>query len=155
MSLAWGLLGVVAIALAASFAARRARRALAAGLVSEICEILTLIEGHDLEAALARCRDGGAPPSLPALPTLSYRTEVKGLALLGAHVARLAAAFYGAAAALQDELRGLASEAGPQRAERARFAADELTRTFELGDETLRVLRDILSRRCRHVVSRA
>ncbi len=155
MSLAWGLSALLAIAIAAWCAARAARRALAAGLVGEICEALTLIEGHDLEAAIARCAEGGPAPSLPALPTLSYRHEMAGMALLGVHVSRLAAAFYGAAAALQDELHGLAGEGEGRRAERARFAAEELRRTFELGDETLRALRDILTCRLHNLVSRA
>lgn len=155
MSLAWGLLAFLVVAFAASYALRAFRRALAAGLVGEICEILTLIDTHDLEAALAHCGAGGMAPSLPVLPTLSYRNEMAGMALLGAHVSRLAAAFYGAAAALQDELRSLAGAAEGERAERAGFAAAELRRTFDLGDETLRALRDILTRRAHNVVSRA
>jgi len=155
MSLAWGVAALVAVAIAVFSAARAARRALAAGLIGEICEILTLIEGHDLEAALARCGEGGPAPSLPALPTLSYRAGLKEMALLGAHVARLAAGFYGAAAALQDELHGLTAANDGERALRVSFAATELRRTYELGDETLRALRDIVACRLHNVVSRA
>ena len=73
------------------------------------------------------------------------------MALIGAHVARLAAEFYAAAEALHDELGDLAAVApGPARAERLRSAKQELERTFDLGDETLRALRDVIARRrCR------
>lgn len=156
MSLAWGLLAFLVVAIAASFALRAARRALAAGLIGEINESLTLLENHDLEAALARCGAGGRAPSLPALPTLSYRSDAAWMALLGAHLARLSASFYASVEALQDELRGLSSEtAEAARAERAKSATQELQRTFALGDETLRSLRDVVSGRRHDKISRS
>ena len=156
MSLTWGLLAVLAVAIAASFAARAARRALAAGLIGEINESLTLLENHDLEAALALCADGGQAPSLPTLPTLSYRSDTALMALLGAHLARLSASFYASAEALQDELRGLSSETTETaRTERVKSASQALQRTFALGDETLRSLRDIISRRRCGSISRS
>jgi hypothetical protein len=156
MSLAWGLSALLAVAIAGWCAVRAARRALAAGLVGEICETLTLLETHDLEAALAHCGEGGLAPSLPALPTLSYRADVGWMALLGVHLARLSASFYASAQALQDELRGLSSEtAEAARTERAKSASQELQRTFTLGDETLRSLRDVVSRRRHDVISRS
>jgi hypothetical protein len=156
MSLAWGLLAFLVVAIAASFAARAARRALAAGLIGEINESLLLLENHDLEAALVRCGEGGRAPSLPELPTLSYRCETAWMALLGAHLARLSASFYASIEALQDELRGLSSEtAEAARTERARSASQELQRTFALGDETLRSLRDVVSGRRHDKISRS
>jgi len=151
MSLVWGLLAFLAVAIATLLAARAMRRALAAGLIGEISETLTLLETHDIEAGLAACGEAGATPSLPILPTLSYRGELARMALIGAHVARLAAAFYAAAETLHDELGDLAAAApGPARAERVRSAKRELERAFDLGDETLRALRDIVApRRCR------
>ena len=156
MSLTWGLLAFLVVAIAASFAARAARRALAAGLIGEINESLTLLENHDLEAALAHCAEGGRAPNLPALPTLSYRSDTAWMALLGAHLARLSASFYASAEALQDELHGLSSEtAEAARTERVKSASQELQRTFALGDEALRSLRDIVSRRRHDVISRS
>ncbi len=156
MSLAWGLSALLAVAIAAWWAVRAARRALAAGLVGEICETLTLLENHDLEAALAHCGEGGLAPSLPALPTLSYRADVGWMALLGVHLTRLSASFYASAQALQDELQGLSSEtAEAARTQRAKSASQELQRTFTLGDETLRSLRDVVSRRRHDVISRS
>ena len=156
MSLIWGLVALLAAAIAAICGVRAARRALAGGLIGEISETLTLLESHDLEAALALCGEGGRAPSLPALSTLSYRTGAGWMALLGAHLARLSASFYASAEALQDELRGLSSEtAVAARAERARSASQELQRTFTLGDETLRSLRDVVSRRRCGSISRS
>jgi hypothetical protein len=156
MSLIWGLLALLAVMVAATCGVRAARRALAGGLIGEISETLTLLETHDLEAALAHCGAGGRAPSLPALPTLSYRADAGWMALLGAHQARLSASFYASAEALQDELRGLSSEtAEPARSERAKSASQELQRTFTLGDETLRSLRAVVSRRRCGLVSRA
>ena len=145
MSLIWGLVALLAATVAATCGVRAARR--------EISETLTLLETHDLEAALAHCGEGGLAPSLPALPTLSYRADAGWMALLGAHLARLSASFYASAQALQDELRGLSSETvAAARTERARSASQELQRTFTLGDETLRSLRDVVSRRrCRSI----
>ena len=57
MSFAWALLALIALAAAATLALRAYRRALAAGLIGEICETLTLIESHDVEAGLARCSE--------------------------------------------------------------------------------------------------
>jgi hypothetical protein len=75
------------------------------------------------------------------------------MALLGAHLARLSASFYASAQALQDELRGLSGETVEgARTERVKSASQELQRTFALGDETLRSLRDVVSRRrCRSI----
>ena len=139
MSLIWGLVALLAATVAATCGVRAARRALAGGLIGEISETLTLLETHDLEAALAHCGEGGRAPSLPALSTLSYRAGV--------------ACSYASAQALQDELRGLSSETvAAARTERARSASQELQRTFTLGDETLRSLRDVVSRRrCRSI----
>ena len=156
MSLIWGLVALLVAALAATCGVRAAQRALAGGLIGEISETLSLLETHDLEAALAHCGEGGLPPSLPALPTLSYRADAGWMALLGGHLARLSASFYASAQALQDELRGLSSEtAEAARTERAKSAAQELQRTFTLGDETLRSLRDVVSRRRRSLISRS
>jgi hypothetical protein len=157
MSVAWALLALVVAAVATAVTLRALRRALAASLIGEICETLALIETHDVEASLARCAqglaEGAAAPSLPTLPTLSYRSEMAGMALIGAHRARLAAGFYAAAGALHDELGDLAAAApGLARAERLRSAIQELQRTVDLGDETLRALRDVLApRRCRQL----
>ena len=158
MSLIWGLVALlVAVAIAATCGVRAARRALAGGLIGEISETLTLLEGHDLEAALAHCGEGGRAPSLPALPTLSYRADAGGMALLGAHLARLVgellclgAGAAGRIARLVERDRG-----GRRATERAESASQELQRTFTLGDETLRALRDVVSRRRCAFVSRA
>ncbi len=156
MSLVWGLVALLVAALAATLGVRAARRALAGGLIGEISETLTLLESHDLEAALAHCGEGGLAPSLPALPTLSYRADAGWMGLLGAHLARLSASFYASAQALQDELRGLSGETGEAaRTARAKSASQELQRTFTLGDETLRSLRDVISRRRHDVISRS
>ena len=156
MSLIWGLAALLVAAIAATWGVRAARRALAGGLIGEISETLSLLETHDVEAALAQCGEGGLAPSLPMLPTLSYRADAGWMALLGAHLARLAASFYASAEALQDELRGLSSETGEAaRTVRARSASQELQRTFRLGDETLRSLRDVVSRRRCRSISRA
>ena len=156
MSLIWGLLAFLAVVIAATCGVRAARRARAGGLIGEISETLTLLESHDLEAALAHCGEGGRAPNLPALSTLSYRTGAAWMALLGAHLARLSASFYASAQALQDELRGLSSEtAEVARTERAKSASQELQRTFTLGDETLRSLRDVVSRRRCGSISRS
>jgi hypothetical protein len=115
-----------------------------------------LLETHDLEAALAHCGEGGLAPSLPVLPTLSYRADAGWMALLGAHLARLSASFYASAQALQSELSGLSSEtAEAARTERAKSASQELQRTFTLGDEALRSLRDVVSRRRCGSISRS
>jgi len=156
MSLIWGLAALIVAAIAATCGVRAARRALAGGLIGEISETLTLLETHNLEAALAHCGEGGLAPSLPALPTLSYRADAGWMALLGAHLARLSASFYASAQALQDELHGLSREtAEVARTERARSASQELQRTFTLGDEALRSLRDVVSRRRCGLISRA
>ena len=156
MSLIWGFVALLAAASAAAFVVRAARRALAGGLIGEISETLTLLETHDLEAALAHCSEGGRAPSLPALSTLSYRVDAAWMGLLGAHLARLSASFYASAQALQDELRGLSSETmEAARTARAKSASQELQRTFTLGDETLRSLRDIVSGRRHDVISRS
>lgn len=148
---------VVGLTIAGAVALRAGRRALAAGLIGEISETLNLLETHDVEDGLAHFGDGGRPaPSLPMLPTLSYRADAPRMALLSAHFARLAASFYASAEALQDELRALPGEAsGAGQAERVQFASQELRRTFELGDEALRSLRDIVSRRRHDLISRA
>ena len=153
MSLVWGLLALLAATVAATCGVRAARRAHAGGLIGEISETQTLLETQDLEAALAHCGEGGRAPSLPALSTLSYRTGAAWMALLGAHLARLSASFYASAQALQDELRGLSGETVEgARTERVKSASQELQRTFALGDETLRSLRDVVSRRrCRSI----
>ena len=156
MSLIWGLLVLLAAFVAATCGVRAARRALAGGLIGEISETLTLLESHDLEAALAHCGEGGRAPSLPALSTLSYRADAGWMGLLGAHLARLSASFYASAQALQDELRGLSSETTEgARTERVKSASQELQRTFALGDETLRSLRDVISRRRCGSISRS
>ncbi len=151
------VLAILGVALGVVVAIRAGRRALAAGLIGEIAETLNLLETHDVERALAQFGDGGRPaPSLPVLPTVSYRTDAPRMALLGAHLARLSAGFYASAEALQDELRALSSEAnGAGRAERVQYASQDLRRTFELGDEALRSLRDIVSRRRHDLISRA
>ena len=110
MSLIWGLVALLVAMVAARCGVRAAQRALAGGLIGEISETLTLLETHDLEAALAHCGEGGLAPSLPVLPTLSYRADAGWMALLGAHLARLSASFYASAQALQSELSGLSSE---------------------------------------------
>jgi hypothetical protein len=156
MSLVWGLLALLAAVVAATWGVRAARRALAGGLIGEISETLTLLETHDLEAALAHCGEGGRAPSLPAMPTLSYRADAGWMALLGAHLARQSASFYASAQTLQDELRGLSSETtAAARTERAKSASQALQRTFALGDEALRSLRAIVSRRQRGSISRS
>jgi hypothetical protein len=156
MSLIWGVVALLVAASAAAFVVRAARRALAGGLIGEISETLTLLETHDLEAALAHCGEGGRAPSLPALSTLSYRADAGWMGLLGAHLARLSASFYASAQALQDELRGLSSETTEgARTERVKSASQELQRTFALGDETLRSLRDIVSGRRHDEISRS
>jgi hypothetical protein len=110
---------LLAAAFAATFGLRAARRALAGGLIGEISETLTLLETHDLDAALAHCGNGGLAPHLPALPTLSYRADAGWMGLLGAHVARLSASFYASAEALQDELRACRASPGRPRELRA------------------------------------
>jgi len=156
MSLIWGLVALFAAAVAATWGVRAARRALAGGLIGEISETLSLLETHNVEAALAHCSEGGMAPSLPVLPTLSYRADAGWMALLGVHPARLSASFYASAQALQDELRGLSNEmAEAKRTERATSASQELQRTLALGDETLRSLRDVVSRRRCGLISRA
>ena len=148
------LLVLVGFAVAAAVAIRARRRAVAAALIGEISETLNLLETHEVEQRLAHFGSDGRPaPSLPALPTLSYRADAAWMTLLGAHLTRLAASFYASAEALQGELLGLSSEAG--QAERVKFASDELRRTLELGDEALRSLRDIVSRGRRGSISRA
>ncbi len=78
------------------------------------------------------------------------------VALPGAHLARLSASFYASALALQDELPGLSSETvAAARTVRAKSASQELQRTLALGDETLRSLRDVVSRRRHDVISRS
>ncbi|MBV8474794.1 MAG: hypothetical protein JO107_11590 [Hyphomicrobiales bacterium] len=150
-------LAIAGLALGAAVAIRAGRRALAAELIGEIAETLNLLETHDVERLLAEFgADGRLAPSLPLLPTVSYRTDAPHLALLGAHLARLSAGFYASAEALQDELRTLTSEAnGAGRAERVHYASEDLRRTFELGDEALRSLRDIVSGRRHDLISRA
>lgn len=157
MSVILGLLVIVGLGATGVVAVRAARRALAAGLIGEISEALNLLETHDVEEGLAHFGDvGRSAPNLPALPTLSYRSDVARMALLGAHLARLSASFYAAAEALQDELRALPGETnGSGRTLRVQFASQELRRTFELGDEALRSLRDIVSGRRHDVISRA
>jgi hypothetical protein len=156
MSLIWGLVALLVAMVAARCGVRAAQRALAGGLIGEISETLTLLETHDLEAALAHCGEGGLAPSLPVLPTLSYRADAGWMALLGAHLARLSASFYASAQALQSELSGLSSEtAEAARTERAKSASQELQRTFTLGDEALRSLRDVVSRRRCGSISRS
>jgi len=139
MSLIWGLVALFAAAIAATWGVRAARRALAGGLIGEISETLSLLETHNVEAALARCGEGGMAPSLPALPTLSYRADAGWMALLGVHPARLSAS----------------EIAEAKRTERATSASQELQRTLALGDETLRSLREVVSRRRCGLISRA
>jgi hypothetical protein len=148
---------IAALAIAAAVAVRAGRRALAAGLIGEISETLNLLETHDVEHGLARfAEDGRLAPSLPLLPTLSYRIDAPRIALLGVRLARLSASFYASAEALQDELRSLSLQAnGTGRSEKVKFAAQELQRTFDLGDEALRSLRDIVSGRRHDAISRA
>jgi hypothetical protein len=155
MIVEFAALAVLVVAIA--FAIGAMRRALAAALVGEISETLNLLETHDVENGLAHIGDDGRPaPNLPTLPTVSYRSDAAFVALLGPHLARLSASFYGSAEALQDELRALEKEsAGPARDERVRCAVRELQRTAELGEEALRSLRDIVSHRRHDIISRA
>jgi hypothetical protein len=151
------LAALAILAIAVALALRAMRRAVAAALIGEISETMNLLETHDVENGLAHCGDGARPaPSLPSLPTLSYRSDAALIGLLGAHRARLSASFYGSAQALQGELRALSGESLPaSRGERVRCASQELQRTVELGDEALRSLRDIVSHRRHDLISRA
>jgi len=145
------------LVIAIAFAVRAMRRAVAAALIGEISETMNLLETHDVENGLAHCGDGARPaPSLPSLPTLSYRSDAAWMGLLGAHRARLSASFYGSAQALQGELRALSNESvGAARDDRVRYASQELQRTVELGEEVLRSLRDIVSHHRHDLISRA
>ena len=156
MSLIWGLLALLAAAVAATCGVRAARRALAGGLIGEISETLTLLETHDLEAALAHCGEGGrgAEPSGAADAQLSRRRRLDGAARRssGAAVGELLRVGPGAAGRIarpvERNRRGGADGARQVRVQ-------ELQRTFALGDETLRSLRDVVSRRRCGSISRS
>ncbi len=161
-AIALALVGVVA-----GSALWAMRRAVAAGLIGEIADAMNLMETHlmethltethGVESALAKGSDSASlSPLLPALSTLVYRSDAAWLALLGPHLARLVASFYAAAATLHDELLGLVAETSDaRRAQRAKFAAMELERAFDLGEEALRGLRPIASGRRPLSISRA
>ena len=147
---------VGAAAVAAALALRAGRRALAGGLVGEVAEILDMIDSHDVERALAGFGEGrSAAPMLPRLPSVVFKAGATFMPILGAHVARLLAAFYASTEALNEELTALpAASPRGREAERA-LASARLRHTVELGEELLRALRDIVSPRRRDLIVRA
>lgn len=145
---------IVIVALAAWLALRESRRALAGELVGEISEILDMIDAHHVARDLAAC-DGSAAPTLPRLPSVAFKAGAAWRPILGAHVARLAAAFYASAEALNEELTALSAASPSGRDTRSAPASARLRRTVELGEELLRALRDIVSRRRHDLIARA
>jgi len=136
-------------------ALKAARRTLAGELVGEICEILEAIDAHDTERALAAFREGrSSAPALPPPPSLAFASNAVLMPVLGPHVGRLAVSFYASAAMLFDELRALSARA-PSDADNGGCAAARLKHTIELGDETLRALRGVMSNRRRNLIARA
>jgi hypothetical protein len=160
-----GLVSLVAIVIGGStfvvlslaFRWRFSRRALAASLIGEIAEILTVIDAHDLSDALRATMDHGtlfcAPPPQS---TIVYKGNQRRLGLLGSHNVRLIASFYSCAESLNGELHALAADTSRNgRKYRARFAATELDQLFELGNEALRNLRPFIERKRSALLIRA
>jgi hypothetical protein len=147
-----GLISVVALVLAGSIIPalllgwRFSRKALAASLIGEIAEILTVIDAHDLPEAVRVTMDQGTPfCATPPLSSVVYKASERRLGKLGAHNIRLLASFYSCAAMLSEELQALAAETSKNgRKSRARFAAAQLEQLFQFGDEALRSLRPFI-----------
>ena len=140
---------------AAALSVRMIRRGIAASLVAEIAQSLDLIEAHNFESGSATSQALASP--LPWLfSPVVYPQFAARIGLLGAHRARLIASFYASARVLSDELRALATETSEtSRIARTKFAVAEMQVTLDLGDEALRSLRPLISRRRQPSLSRA
>jgi hypothetical protein len=131
------------------------RRGVAASLIGEITEILNSFEAHVIEKGLPNM-DVSTLPLLSSSSTVIYQSHAARIGLLGSHLARVIASFYASVGVLTDELRTLAAETSESgRATRINFVKSKLQATFDVGDEALRGLRPLISRRRPISLSRA
>ena len=135
---------------------RRQIRNLAAAFVGEIAAILRLIETHDVVSILEKALDASdstvALPNLTLPPFTIYTADAARLDELPFPAPRKIAYFYAQIASIQDDLTRLATEPVPEgsagsRTERIRYVLTELNDALALGDDILRELRPLLSRR--------
>ena len=143
---------------------RREIRNLASAFVGEIAAILHLIETHDLVSILEKALD--ASDSEVALPTLMlppftiYAADAARLGDLPFPAPRKIAYFYAQIASIRDDLTLLATEPVPKcsadsRTKRIRCVLTELNDALALGDDILRELRPLLSRKHQKFLTRA
>jgi len=141
MTLLFVLGGLAAVLIAALRIWAALRHVLARNLVHEIAELLETIDGE--ESAVATAGSLARPASGYARPAIRS-------ALLGARLAGAVEAFLGLAAELARAKRPSSAKSD----ETVAFAAQR-RRVEDLGEITLRALRDILSGRGHNVVTRA
>jgi hypothetical protein len=143
---------------------RREIRNLASAFVGEIAAILHLIETHEvvamLEQALEASDRATALPNLTLPPFTIYTVDAGRLDELPFPAPRKIAYFYAQIASVQDDLARLAVEPVPEgsaggRRGRIRCVLTELNDALALGDNILRDLRPLLSRKHQASLTRA
>jgi hypothetical protein len=133
---------------------RREVQSLASAFIGEVAAILRLIETHDVVAALERASaDANGARALPSLqmpPFTIYTSDAAALDKLPLPVPRQIAYFYAQIASFQNDFTALAAEVGQggsDHAGEARRLLSELEEALALGNDILRSLRPLVSRR--------
>lgn len=134
---------------------RREVRSLASAFIGEIAAILRVIETRGVVSALERAIAGAdgahALPSLQLPPFTIYTSDAAELGKLPLPAPRQIAYFYAQMASLQNDFTGLAAElgqgSGSKHAGEARRLLSELEEALALGNDILRSLRPLVSRR--------
>lgn len=137
---------------------RREVRCLASAFIGEIAAILRVIETHDVVSALERASGSATGvhtlPSLQLPPFTIYMSDAAALDKLPLPAPRQIAYFYAQIASVQNDLGALTAER-EDNAERRRCVLSELKEALALGDDILRGLRPLISRRYPASLTRA
>jgi hypothetical protein len=145
------------------FGRSRSRRGLASALIGEVAAVIEGIEGFE-EVRKLEDMEIGADEHLGeldafALPKFSiYESNADRLDLFDATIQRRIAYFYTSAGSLAGHLHALAStkkESNVLCKQHAIDAQKEINRLSELGDDLLRDLRKLVSKKQSAMISRA
>jgi len=141
----------------------RSRRNLASAFIGEIVAAMDSLEECAQIKQLARTRTGGNEIPIDFhdfdLPRFAvYEANASQLGLFNPPLPRELAYFYTRLGALPKRLRGLTSPASISEEEarrRTQDALDDVARTMQLGEDLLRSIKEFVSNKQPHSISRA